>query len=121
MGNRQRLATRIALEILEANTFEATGPGGAQDLLGEAIPILRKRVRQMRPATLGIIAASGTRWGSGDPRRTALYQVHCGTYLDKYASGKELLRALVITALVAEMWDILKSRDPQRAAYRHAT
>ncbi len=114
MGDRQKLVTRVASEILEVHSFEASGPTGAQALLDEARPILRKRVKEMRPGTLGIIAASGAAWSPGG-QRTALYEVHCAAYIDKYGSGRKALQVLAMTAIVAEMWDILVSRDPRRA------
>jgi hypothetical protein len=114
MGNRQNLSTRIANQLLAAHAFTASGPQGAQALWTEAYPILRKRVKAMRPSDLGSIVASGPAWKPGE-QRTGMYLVHCGTYIDKYASGRQVLHVLAMTAIVAEMWDIIKSRDPQRA------
>jgi|SRR3989344_286297 len=79
---------------------------------------IRAQLRRMRPETLGKIAACGV----GNPDEVSedeslrdyaaysLYQVHCGTYLDKYASGIALLREIACTAIIAEMTNILKRR-----------
>ena len=73
-------------------------------------PEVTKRVNRLRPATLGIIAWRGVehgKQGEGASFRTTLYDVHCGSYLNKYGSGRELLRTLARTAIVAEIWDQL--------------
>lgn len=88
---------------------------GAQALIERFGERIVRKCRQMTPATLGRIAAQGvgfdaetdTRNGEG----TSLYQVHCGSYLDKYSDGKSLLVAIATTAIVAEMTDILRRRQ----------
>jgi len=79
---------------------------------------IKRQLTRMRPETLGKIAACGV----GNPDEVSedeslrdyaaysLYQVHCGTYLDKYASGIALLREIACTAIIAEMTNILKRR-----------
>ncbi len=78
-----------------------------------------KRINRLRPATLGIIAWQGIEHGkqreTGTTRLTPLYHVHNGTYLSKYAGGKELLRNLAKTAIVAEIWDQLGRPSEWRA------
>jgi hypothetical protein len=73
-------------------------------------PEVTKRVNRLRPATLGVLAWQGLEYGKhifGRVIRTPLYEVHCGTYLDKRAGGKQLLRSLAKTAMVAEIFDQL--------------
>ncbi len=73
-------------------------------------PEVSKRINRLRPSTLGVIAWQGIEHGKhleGGVVRTPLYEVHCGTYLNKHSGGKELLRALAKTAIVAEMFDQL--------------
>lgn len=81
-----------------------------------------REVREMRPETLGKIAVHGL--SKHDPRterqpkpsgvtdegRTSLYAVHCGSYLSKYDSGRNILIDLVVTALIAEMTDQLREK-----------
>jgi len=116
MGRKMKLITSIACEILKANDFQACGPAGAQSLWKEAEGILHKKLRAMKPSTLGIIAASGRH--SDSTEKTSLYYVHCGSYLGKHWGGKRILRYLAAKAIVAEMWDILVLADPQRAQPR---
>ena len=59
-------------------------------------------VAQLSPATLGIIAACGSK---GPSDCTTLYQVHCGTWIGKYSSGREILERVAATAIVAVISD----------------
>lgn len=65
----------------------------------------------MSAATLGRISAYGESFGAaGCSGKTALYDLHCGSWLDKYESGWTLLLKLAATTVVAEMSDILETR-----------
>ncbi|HVO28513.1 MAG TPA: hypothetical protein VMT81_00830 [Candidatus Paceibacterota bacterium] len=71
-----------------------------------------KRINRLRPATLGVLAWQGiarkdTGVGQKAEGRTCLYDVHNGTWISKYAGGKDALRTLAQTAVVCEMWDQL--------------
>ena len=81
--------------------------GGAQGLYRTRSEEIKAQLHRMRPETLGKIAAHGAGYRDVSPR-TALYQVHLESYLDKYASGMELLEEIACTAIVAEMTDILE-------------
>lgn len=89
------------------------------ELYGEAV---HAQLHRMRPETLGRIAALGKSWygDEGEPEswkgRTALYVVHCGTYLDKHRSGLSLLREIACTAIIAEMADILTHHSRAKPA-----
>ncbi len=93
--------------------------------------VVRGEVKQMRPETLGKIAVQGLarndprtdrhpkRSGVTDEGKTSLYAVHNENYLPTYASGREVLIELAVTAIVAEMTDILREkmdRDASREA-----
>jgi len=70
-------------------------------------PEVIKRVNRLSPQTLGILAWKGIEFGKQSDRQTPLYYVHNGSYLRKYAGGRELLRILARTAIAAEMFDQL--------------
>lgn len=61
-------------------------------------------VKTLGPASLGIIAASGFGYEADRPG-TALYQVHCGSYIGKYRSGRQILETVAATAIVAAIAD----------------
>lgn len=109
---KKKLVTRIAEELLEKDCFETLDLENVLELWREAEIVVRAKVRQLRSSTLGVIVASGKACGSG--KGTSLYGVHSCTYLDKYSGGKELLRLLAMTAIVAEMWDEIKIRKALR-------
>ncbi|MEQ1500165.1 MAG: hypothetical protein ABL917_02190 [Parcubacteria group bacterium] len=92
---------------------------------------IRSELRKMKPETLGKIAAQGL--SDSDPRtkrlprpsgvtdegKTSMYAVHCGNFVGKYESGRDMLVELAVTAIVAEMTDILREkmhRDASREA-----
>jgi hypothetical protein len=71
-----------------------------------AMPGVISRIKRLCPATLGIIAASGAKGET--PGRTCMYNVAQGAGVsDRWASGKEFLRCLARTAMVAEIFDQL--------------
>ena len=78
---------------------------------------IKALLRRMRPETLGRIAVCGKSYRDSG-RCTSLYEVHCATYLSKYADGKELLCEIACTAIVAKMADILRLRKDYAAAHR---
>jgi hypothetical protein len=83
---------------------------------------IRRALKRMRPETLGKIAAQGL--AHNDPRterqlrpsgvtdegKTSMYAVHCGNFVGKYDSGHDALIELALTAIVAEMADILDEK-----------
>ena len=82
----------------------------AQHLYERKQQLVRQKIEQMRPETLGRLAVQGKAHGDGSTPKTSLYSVHCGSYLGKYRSGRELLVELATTALIAEMTDLLRVR-----------
>ncbi len=94
----------------------------AQHLYARRAEDVLQEVRKMRPETLGKIAVHGL--SKDDPRtdsqprpsgitdkgKTSLYAVHCGAYLGKHDSGRAILLELVVTAIIAEMTDILREK-----------
>lgn len=80
---------------------------------------IRRYVASLDPAQQGILAACGV--GSDSPNedrsRTTLYDVHCGTWLSKHASGQTLLLDIATTAVIAHLHDRLE-REQQAAHSR---
>lgn len=99
----------------------------AQTLYAQREKDVRREVSRMRPDTLGKIVAHGL--SKTDPRTehrpmasgvtqhgaTSLYSVHCGSYLSKYDSGRDILIELAVTAIIAEMTDQLRKRMHREA------
>lgn len=68
-------------------------------------PKILVEVGKYTPALLGKIAVAGA--GTGRPGRLGLYMVHRKTWLDKYWSGRSLLRAIAATAITAKVYDLI--------------
>ncbi len=103
----------------DAQAPETLGSGHYPSVLyGRHLTKILVEVDKMRPETLGRIAVQGL--ARFDPRtvdrekigdhRTSLYKVHCGEYLHRNDSGREILVTLVVTVLVAEMFDQLRRK-----------
>lgn len=128
-GVAKNLIGKLGITWRDARRFGESF--SAQTLYVKRERDVRREVREMRPETLGKIAVHGL--SKHDPRterqpkpsgvtdegRTSLYAVHCGSYLSKYDSGRNILIDLVVTALIAEMTDQLREkmyRDMESAA-----
>lgn len=75
--------------------------GSMRGAEGDLFCRVEELVRGLGDATLGIIAACG----SSDPNCTPLYNVHCGTWIGKYSSGRQILERVAATAIVAVISD----------------
>lgn len=112
MGNK--FVARIAWQTIE----EVGLSSGILDTLvmrsgeGPVWNAIYARVKRMNPSTLGIIVATGREFGSNYP---TLYHVHCGTYVNKYWSGRHTLRVLATTALICKMYELLKEEEELQA------
>lgn len=82
-------------------------PTGAQAIYEQFGDAIKAKLFRMNPETLGRIACLGLPYG-GEQIKTAMYLVHCGSYLGKYQGGRELLTELACTAIVAEVYDVLR-------------
>jgi hypothetical protein len=92
---RVKLVNRIARILLKENRELATRASG-QEVTEKLWKICLHKTRNMKPQTLGLIAAQ-------DTEERNLYSVHCSAWLKKYDTGRNLLRAIVATAIIAEM------------------
>jgi hypothetical protein len=106
------IAQRIASELIAANGWQ---PAQASEIpgLSEKTPfweLTLKKVCELSPTELGIIAMSVK--GSRDITRKGLdlYGVHCGTWIDKYWGGKEILRTVATTAIICKIYDLLTQK-----------
>ncbi len=108
---QQPLVERIASEIIvEQNGFSQVNFSSHfafSEVCEKAFERAYRKTRRMNPTTLGIIAATGKADKLG-VTGTALYRVHCATYLDKKESGKTLLRTIAATAIAAKVADLLE-------------
>jgi hypothetical protein len=79
------------------------------------------KLKKWKPETLGKIAALGRGYGVEDPfedktaksgtrRRTSLYEVHCGSWLEPSNSGYNLLVRIATTTVIAAMKDVIDAR-----------
>lgn len=102
----RQIMVQLGITTADLGEGEFAGPQVVYERRSGEIKAWLSRVR---PETLGRIAACGR--GHPDTRKgTALYLVHCGTWLGKRDSGPELLREIACTAIVAEISDILEDR-----------
>jgi hypothetical protein len=94
--DRNTLCSRIAKEIIFDHDLFYCRPRTYEDIdRWHVLPTIRRRVKSLKPTTLAIII-----WQS---RGLDLNSVHSCNWLDKYASGRELLRGIAETVIIAEM------------------
>ncbi|MFA6533910.1 MAG: hypothetical protein WCT37_01920 [Patescibacteria group bacterium] len=128
MSQTQNLTTRIALELIHAlrlGTDDLISPEDERHQLSAQVLYQRRaaeiwrKVRTLRPETLGIICAQAPNWYRVDsmgrqipkeamPPKSGLeiYYVHCGSWLGKHNDGLSLLREIAVTAIVAKIYDL---------------
>ncbi|MFA6601774.1 MAG: hypothetical protein WCT02_02850 [Candidatus Paceibacterota bacterium] len=83
---------------------------GPQEIYKQFGDRIKAKLIRMNPETIGAIAWYGSAH-QDDQRKTSLYQVHCQSYLGKYQSGPALMVEIAATALVAEIYDTLRSSE----------
>lgn len=104
------LTDRIARDLIAENGWRKDQAKEFITGWGEETPFWKpvwKKVCKLSPATLGKIAFMGN--GSDTPNRSglSLYNIHYGTWLGKYESGKQIMRAVATTALICKIYDLL--------------
>ncbi len=107
MRSNRRLLKEIAADVADA--LDPDDLRMAAD--GDNAPVFEaahKRVKWLRPETLGRLSACGI----GDDeqeqdQQTSLYEVHLGSWLDKHDSGRGILRCLAATAVAAAALDLI--------------
>lgn len=110
---KKQLVTRLAEEILADENW------GLVDPLEEwnTTPLFEgamEKIRRMRPATLGRLAACGKSYHDFQRQGAiSLYEVHQCTWIGKYDDGKECLQRLAATAVAAECLTLLKRQKEQ--------
>ncbi len=98
------------LQVPQSLGGSALGPQDIYTQFGEKIVA---KLKKMNPETLGRISSFGleydtlTAWSG----KTSLYEVHCGSYLGKYQSGRGLLIEIACTAICAQIFDTLRSSE----------
>lgn len=98
------LVDALAEQLIREHSLSVEDVEGSfQGSYGDVWELVELEVKNLDPATLGIIAATG--------RGESLYRVHSGSYLDKYGSGIELLRIIAVSALLCRMLNILTARS----------
>lgn len=100
------LMGQLHITIEDLRSPDDLDDSGAQYLYLRRSEEIKHSLRCMRPGTLGRIAVHGKPFEVG-VQGTAMYQVHCASWLGKYEDGKSLLIEIACTAIVAEMTDIL--------------
>ena len=110
----ESLAGKLKVRVEDAlSTFHSETRVCPQTLYEHRGTEVRKELSRMSPETLGRIAVQGKARGDEDQPsegKTTLYDVHCGSYLGKYESGRNILLELALTAVIAEMTDQLERR-----------
>lgn len=123
MGNRNEYVRNVARTMAGSLglqlRFVKNHPRVADDLLASAGGAIRTRLKRWSDESLGRVAACGRAFGDPFDGRKAphsLYAVHCSDWLDKYASGRDLLEAIAATAIIAAMCDLVREYNELGAA-----
>lgn len=112
MRNEKYLCNLATTFIQQLRVPQSMGAArsGPQDIYEQFATKIMAKLIIMSPETLGRIASFGLAY-AGEQTKTAMYLVHCGSYLGKYQSGHDLLVEIACTAIVAEMYDVLRSSE----------
>lgn len=117
MGNQQRYIHNVASSVfgqvgLTLDHFKEQDEPLAQFIYDMCAVQVRQTIEGWSAETLGKVAACGVGDGAGrTPNNdlSTLYEVHCGTWLNKYGSGRGLLLEIATTAIVAAMTDNVRA------------
>ena len=112
-----RLHVRVARKLIEEHgittrdlwkpyTYKSGAFGQTKEVTDYGIDdntlvwdLIDKRVRRMRPAVMGVMI-----WTA---RGISLYGVHCGTWLSKNDSGRNLMRDIARTTIMATLMELV--------------
>lgn len=106
------------MDVLCSNLLRCTTYEEVAECMGSGAGDLWDRIQAILldfdDASLGIIACQGksresTAWGEGG---VSLYEVHCETFLSKYASGRDLLLTIATTSVVAQLAELMEWPRP---------
>ena len=128
MGAQQSHISKVAANLIgtlkvrweDAHaSFRGRSGVSPQELYEHRADDVRKALSRMSPETLGKLAVQGHAHGdetAPSKGKTTLYSVHCGSYLSKYESGRNILLELATTAVIAEMTDQLELQMKRETA-----
>lgn len=111
MAKIHGLMDRLFLEAvarIDGGRSALNAAGSASEFHAITGDTLRGILKNARPGTLGEIGAKGISWyhtRNGDSGRTSVYEVHFGTWIGKYDSGRTILVDLAAAAIIAHAWD----------------
>lgn len=104
----RKLAERLALEVMAECRFDRDTIIDMEFYtLGFAA--CRRKVGKLRVESQALLLASGASYRDQERHRTALYEVHGGTWINKYDSGREILRQGAATAVMAKVVDFVQA------------
>lgn len=104
----RRLAERLALEVMAECRFNRDTVIN-REFCNTGFQACRRKVSKLRAESQGLLLSYGASYADSERGRTALYEVHGGTWMGKYDSGREILRQGAATAVMAVVMDLVES------------
>lgn len=102
----RRLAKRLAHEVI-AELDLSCETVVDQEFYTGCLQACRRKVDPLRVESQGLLLATGASYRDLKRQRTALYEVHGGTWVHKHDSGREILLQGAATAVMAILLDLL--------------
>ncbi len=106
------------LEVVQERYWDHNDEIDAEAMWSQVHGLISIDIRTWKSETLGRIAAFGRGNTSGPPdsdlRRTTLYEVWCGSWLDKHGGGQSLLINIAATTITAAIYDVVKAKQAER-------
>lgn len=104
----RRLAERLAHEVIAELELSCATVWDSK-FRDTTFAACRRKVGKLRTESQGLLLATGVSYHTPERERTPLYEVHGGTWVGKYDSGREILRQGAATAVMAVVMDLLPS------------
>lgn len=104
----RKLAERLALEVMAECHFNRD-TAIDMEFYNTGFASCRRKVSKLRVESQALLLASGASYRDQERHRTALYEVHGGTWINKYDSGREILRQGAATAVMAKVMDLVQA------------
>lgn len=104
----RRLTERLALEVMAECRFDRNT---VMDLefYNAGFKACRRKVGGLRAESQGLLLSYGASYRDDKRGRTSLYDVHGGTWMNKYDSGREILKQGAATSVMAKVMDLVEA------------
>lgn len=104
----RKLAERLALEVMAECGFNRDTAMDL-DFYENGFTACRRKVGGLRVESQALLLATGASYHDQERHRTSLYEVHQGTWVGKYSSGREILKQGAATAVMAKVVDLVQT------------